>query len=90
MIKFDIEQWHKDRSIFVQKIDAIDRINNYNIRKDLVIMLKNLDRHAFEITTEEIYCRRKNKRTSRHISLMKEFAEMKQNFTEHLMWAMLM
>ena len=74
-------EWDYDSRRF---LDRMSEISDFNIRRDLFKFFTSLDLLHIEIIREENRCKINRRRSDRHIALMAEYAEARQNFIEHM------
>jgi hypothetical protein len=65
-------------------------VNNRQARRDLLVMLKNVDRALNELDRESVECRRLHKSTTRFSELQKYAEELMVNLEKHLVFARLL
>lgn len=71
-------------------VAQIAAVKNRQARRDLLVMLKNVDRALNEMDRESVECRRLHKSTVRFLQLQEYTEELLVNLEKHLVFAKLM
>lgn len=74
-------EWEYDSRRFQ---DRIATISDFQTRRDLYKLYTGLDMLHLEIIREEVRCKIGRRRSEKHIKLVEEYYEARQNFIEHM------
>ena len=68
----------------------ITRVNDKRARRDLVLMMRTIDRTVTELDKESVQCRRLHKVTPKYTELEQECKDLLTNIEQHITFATLL